>query len=178
MYDTCNLSSWFVPTTLRLYCSVTNVRLDGKKILLSDSFICLKTGLLRCHNSEFIRDTEREKREREREKESEGAQRVRRPSSLCRESHGWISAMTWVRACVRETYSSSGHRKMSWRTLLYRDPAVHPRSRTHPKRISHQGNPFVPITSAEAFDLRDERRDATNFVRAVDDSGDDDGIEC
>jgi len=67
--------------------------------------------------------------DREREKESEGAQRVRRPSSLCRESHGWISAMTWVRACVRETYSSSGHRKMSWRTLLYRDPAVHPRLR-------------------------------------------------
>jgi len=46
-----------------------------------------------------LRDAER-KKVRKRMRECEGFDD---PLSLCRESHGWISAMTWVRECVSES---------------------------------------------------------------------------
>jgi hypothetical protein len=88
---------------------------------------------------------------------------VRRPSTCFSFALSWV---TWTNKCVRVrervhacafTHPPSGHRKTSWRTLIHRDPvAIHSHSRVHPKCVSQRGNPFVSITLAEAFDLRDE----------------------
>jgi len=65
------LSSRFVPTTLRLYCGVTNAELDGRKsrVLLFRQLYLFENRPVATTVANEFRETERE---REREREHEG----------------------------------------------------------------------------------------------------------
>lgn len=105
------------------------------------------------------------------ERYREGEKGVRRPSMFYRESNERISAMTWVRACVRMCVGACAkrtrlpatgkcHEEYYYTATPYRPSFL---INVAPKRISYQDNPFVLITSAEVFDLRDELRCVTNL---------------